>query len=62
MVHDGSKHIDIKYRLERDHCRKGTVRLTFLGTENMIADILNNPLSSKKHSEIQEALAMRDIV
>ena len=52
MVHERSEHIDIKYHLVRDHCRKGIVALTFLGTGNMIADILNKPLSSKKHSEL----------
>jgi hypothetical protein len=44
MVSDKTKHIDLKFHFLKDHVEKGTVRLMYLPTYQMVADTLTKPL------------------
>ena len=39
-----AKHIDIRYHFIRQHVADKTIVLTFVGTEDMVADIFTKPL------------------
>jgi hypothetical protein len=43
MVSEKTKHIDLKFHIVKDHVEKGTVRLKYLPTYQMVADKLTKP-------------------
>ena len=44
IQHSRSKHIDIKHHVIRDYVQKGNIELSFVNTENQIADIFTTLL------------------
>ena len=44
VFHDQSKHIAIQYHYTRELVRAGKVRLEYLHTKEMLADLLTKPL------------------
>lgn len=47
--HERSKHIDIRYHFVRDLAADSLVKLIYLPTEDMIADIMTKPLARERH-------------
>ena len=43
-----TKHVDIKYHFIRDEILKGAVSMSYIPTEDNLADIFTKPLSSIK--------------
>jgi len=51
LVNTRSKHIDIKYRFNREKMENGEVDLKYCPTTKMIADVLIKPLPTLHHRE-----------
>jgi hypothetical protein len=50
-IHNRSKHINIRYHLVRDEVSKGSIRITWVGTQEQEADILTKALGTKLFTE-----------
>ena len=48
ILHDKSKHIEIKYHFIWDMVQKGDVKLKYVPTEEQVADVLTKPLAYVK--------------
>jgi hypothetical protein len=44
LVSEKTKHIDLKYHFVKDHVQLGNVKLRYLPTGDMVADMLTKPL------------------
>ena len=49
VVSQRSKHIDIAYHFARQHVIDGTITLSYIPTEVMVADALTKPVPEEKH-------------
>lgn len=49
VFHKRSKHIDIKYHFTRELVEKNEIKIDYLRTDSMLADILTKALSKVKH-------------
>lgn len=58
MFHKRSKHIDISYHYTRELVEKSIVKIDYISTQYMIADILTKSLPKSKH---QNCLPMLDV-
>jgi len=56
--HNRTKHFDYKVKYLRDQIQKGTFKLTYVSTEENIADILTKPLSDHKFRYFREKLCI----
>ena len=56
MVHQRSKHIDIKYHFVRSIISSGVMELVFIATEKNIADIFTKPIAGVKLKNFVAAL------
>ena len=45
QIHERSKHIDICYHNIRDREKRGQIKISYVGTEEMVADGLTKPLT-----------------
>lgn len=59
VYHGRSKHIDIRYHFSREACATGEIKLEYLKTELMTADILTKPLSRIKHQMCVDMLCVK---
>lgn len=59
--HKRTKHIDIRHHFIRDVVSEGQVRLEYLRTENMPADVLTKSLCAVKHNKFIVELGMSKI-
>ena len=48
VVHDKSKHIEIRYFYIRDMAQKGAIKLQYVSTNEQVADVLTKPLCRVK--------------
>ena len=48
-VNDRTKHVDVKYMFVKDHVKMGTVKLQFIATGEMKADMFTKALDKTKH-------------
>jgi hypothetical protein len=51
-----TKHMDVRYHLIRELVQSGTINITYMPTESMIADILTKPLDAKLFNKFQKDL------
>ena len=58
MFHDKSKHIEIKFHYIRDLVQIGEVKLQYVETNELIADVLTNPLARVKFEYFKERLVV----
>jgi len=56
IQHSRSKHIEIKHHFIRDHVQKKDIVLSFVDTENQLADIFTKPLVEDRFNFIKEKL------
>lgn len=57
--HARTKHIDIRYHFVRDVVDRGDIKLEYVSTNEMIADVLTKNLSKKKHHEFLKLLNLK---
>ena len=53
-----TKHIKVRHHFIHDHVEKGNVTLSFIPTENQLADIFTKPLSPDRFAYIHMELGM----
>jgi hypothetical protein len=58
MLHDRSKHIEIRYHFIRDCMQKGSVKLQYVPNSEQIADILTKPLVKGKFVYFRDKLGV----
>jgi len=58
VLHDRSKHIDIRYHYFRDMVQRGAIRLQHISADEQVADILTNPLGKVKFLTFREQLGV----
>ena len=58
VFHDKSKHIEIKYHYIRDMVQRGVVKISYVATEEQIADVLTNPLARVNFEYFGEKLGV----
>ena len=58
MLHDRSKHIDIRYHFIRDMVQRSVVKLDHIGTDEQVVDILMKPLGKVKFLTFHEKLGI----
>lgn len=58
--HKRTKHIDVRYHFVQDHLTEGDIVISYLDTNNMVADGLTKSLGTVKHKRFLEMLNMTD--
>jgi hypothetical protein len=61
VFHDKSKHSEINYYYICDKVQKGEVKLQYISTDELIADILMKPLSNGKFVYFRDKLGLVEI-
>jgi hypothetical protein len=59
QVHERTKHIDIRYHFVRDAYQEGRVRIEYLPTAEMTADILTKALPRDTHQRHVNGMGLR---
>jgi len=57
---DRTKHIDVKYHFVRDTCAQGLIRLNYLPTTDMTADIMTKPLPRDTHQRHVKGMGLQE--
>lgn len=57
--HKRTKHIDIRYHFVKDLVQNGYVKVKYLQTESMVADVLTKPLCVMKHHKFVNDMNVR---
>lgn len=58
MFHGRSKHIDIRHHFVREAVSNGAVKINYMPTSKMTADVLTKPLSVEKHKYFVNELGL----
>nr|GEV99198.1 retrovirus-related Pol polyprotein from transposon TNT 1-94 [Tanacetum cinerariifolium] len=58
VQHTRIKHIDVRYHFIKDHVEKGTIELSFVGTEYQLADLFMKSLFEARFKFLVEKLGM----
>ena len=58
VVNESFKHIEVRYHFLRDHVKKDTVKLPYVETAKMVADVMTKLLQRQKHSFFREAMGL----
>ena len=56
VQHSCTKHIEVRHHFIRNHVEKGNITLSFISTENQLADIFTKPLTLDHNMECQKML------
>jgi transposase InsO family protein len=56
--HDRTKHIDIKYHFVRELLESGVISLTYLQTEDMLADVMTKGLARVQHERLCQEVGL----
>lgn len=62
LFHRRTKHIDIRHHFVREAVADNIVKIVYLSTSEMPADLLTKGLSSNKHNQFVKQLGMENIV
>jgi hypothetical protein len=58
VQHSRTKHIDIRHHFFRDLVESEVVSLSFIATENQLAEILTKPLDGSRFESLQKAIGV----
>lgn len=61
VLHDRSKHIDIRYHFIRDCVETGKITVEHVSTGDQLADLLTKPLPRVKFIELRERIGIRSV-
>lgn len=59
--HARTKHIDIRYHFVRERVQDGASTLKYIGTDEMVADILTKPLPKHHFEKLVTKLGMKTV-
>jgi hypothetical protein len=60
VQHNKTKHIDICHHFIRDHVNRGEIDLSYVGTNEQLADIFTKPLDEVRFWELRHELNIID--
>jgi hypothetical protein len=60
VQHNKTKHIEICYHFIRDHVNQGEINLSYVGTQDQLADIFMKPLDEARFRELRHELNIID--
>jgi transposase InsO family protein len=60
VLHNRTKHIEIRHQFLRDHVTKGDIDLSHVRSEEQLADIFTKPLDEKRFCELRNELNVID--
>lgn len=60
VMHRRTKHIDVRYHYLRDLTNDEVVKLTFIGTEEQVADIMTKPVKLETFVKLRSLLGMKE--
>jgi hypothetical protein len=58
VLHDRSKHIEIRYHYIRDMVQRGGLKLQYISTDEQVVDVLTKPLSRVKFEHFRDKLGI----
>ncbi|WVZ64459.1 hypothetical protein U9M48_013968 [Paspalum notatum var. saurae] len=61
VLHDRSKHIDIRFHFIKDCVTRGRIILGHVGTGQQLADILTKPLGQKRLVQLMVKIGVEEI-
>ena len=61
VLHDRSKHIDVKFHFLRDRVDGGQIVIEFVETGRQLVDVLTKPLSRLLFTELKEMIGMEGV-
>ena len=61
VLHDRSKHIDVKFHFLRDCVDGGQIAIEFIETGRQLADVLTKPLRRLRLTELKEMIGMKGV-
>ena len=61
VLHDWSKHIDVKFHFLRDCIDGGQIIIEFVETSRQLVDILTKPLVCLRLTELKEMIGMEGV-
>ena len=61
VLHDQSKHIDVKFHFLRDCVVGGQIVIEFVETGRQLADVLTKPLGRLRLTELKEMIGMEGV-
>ena len=61
VLHDLSKHIDVKFHFLRDCVDGGQIVIEFVETGRQLADVLTKPLGRLRLTELKEMIGMEGV-
>jgi hypothetical protein len=60
VKHNKTKHIEIRHHFIRDHVNRGEIDLSYVGTNEQLADIFTKPLDEARFQELRHELNIID--
>ena len=57
--HQRTKHIDIRHHFIREHVNNGDIKLDYINTDGMIADVLTKPLAKNAHMKLSRSMGLQ---
>jgi hypothetical protein len=60
VQHNKTKHIEIRHHFIRDHVNRGDINLSYVGTNDQLADIFTKPLDEARFRELRHELNIID--
>jgi hypothetical protein len=61
QYHHRTKHIDIQYHFVREKYQEGLTNLTYITTEQQLADGLTKPIDQQKLQKLREGIGLKRI-
>ena len=61
VLHNQSKHIDVKFHFLRDCVDEGQIVIEFVETGRQLADVLTKPLGRLRLMELKEMIGMEGL-
>ena len=61
VVHDRSKHIDVKFHFVRDCVDEWQIIIEFIETGRQLVDVLIKPLGRLRLTELKEMIGMKGV-
>ena len=62
VLHDRSKHIDVKFHFLRDCVDGGQIVIEFIETSRQLADVLTKPLDHLRFTEWKKMIGMVEVL
>ena len=62
ILHDRSKHIDVKFHFLRDCVDEGQIVIEFVETGRQLADVLTKPLGRLRFTELKKMIGMVEVL